>query len=227
NSNVTIVSSDGVLFKVHHKNMEVHSDIFADAANVTLPENGADEVVTLSESSAVLDLLSQYMYHQPQPDLNALEFSIFDGLARAAQKYVVYSALPAVAIKMKCVDSVAKYPLQVLDYAARHNHKELANEAAHLSVDLPFAQAVSILAPDTLVKWVRVPYYHISAPNLSHCRQFLRRVAHIRQEFTLFLHPHLTPRNLRCRSGSVCWESHFMPPVLRKIGADGANVWRC
>jgi hypothetical protein len=92
-----------VIFKVHRKHLEVHSDIFADAANATQPDNEAEEVVNLSESSAVLDLLFQYMYRQPQPDLKSVDFPIFAGLAEAAEKYVVYSALPAIAIKMKCV----------------------------------------------------------------------------------------------------------------------------
>jgi hypothetical protein len=43
------------------------------------------------------------MYRQPQPDLKSVDFPIFAGLAEAAEKYVVYSALPAIAIKMKCV----------------------------------------------------------------------------------------------------------------------------
>jgi hypothetical protein len=108
------------------------------------------------------------MYRQPQPDLKSVEFPVFAGLAEAAEKYVVYSALPAVATQMRYVlltqswldlshrasASVIEYPLQVLDYAARHNHKELANEAARLSIAVPLTKAVSVLAPDTLLKWV-------------------------------------------------------------------------
>ncbi|KAJ6593013.1 hypothetical protein B0H19DRAFT_1088984 [Mycena capillaripes] len=151
-ADITISSSDGVLFKVHRKNVEVHSDIFADAASATRPDNAAEEFVELSESSAVLELLFQYMYRQPQPDLQLVEFSTFAGLAEAAEKYVVYSTLPAVMIKMR--ESVSQYPLDVLNYAARHSHKGLANQAAHVAIGFPLTQAVSILAPDTLVKWV-------------------------------------------------------------------------
>ncbi|KAF7362555.1 hypothetical protein MVEN_00603700 [Mycena venus] len=164
-ADIAISSSDGVTFKVHRKHLEVHSDVFADAADATLPDNGPDEVVQLSENSAVLDLLFQYMYRQPQPDLSSVDFLTFAGLAEAVEKYVVYSALPAVAIQMKA--SVANHPLQVLDYAARHNHKDLANEAARLSLGLPWAEAVSVLAPDTLVGWATFyDKWHTSARSL-------------------------------------------------------------
>jgi hypothetical protein len=43
------------------------------------------------------------MYRQPQPDLKSVEFPVFAGLAEAAEKYVVYSALPAVATQMQYV----------------------------------------------------------------------------------------------------------------------------
>ncbi|KAJ6535803.1 hypothetical protein DFH09DRAFT_931673 [Mycena vulgaris] len=152
-ADITISSSDGVLFKLYRKNLEVHSDIFADAAHSTRPTvGGDDEVVQLSEGSAVLDLLFQFMSRQPQPVLKDVEFTTFAGLAEAAEKYVVYSALPAVMIKMK--ESVATHPLQVLEHAARHSHKELANEAAHLSIARPSAEAVSILTPANMARWV-------------------------------------------------------------------------
>lgn len=101
-ADMTISSSDGVLFKVYRKNLEVHSDVFANAEDTTRPENG-DEIVYLTESSIVLDLLFQFMYRQPQPDLEALEFKTFASLAEAAEKYVVYSALTLCRNKMKYV----------------------------------------------------------------------------------------------------------------------------
>ncbi|KAK7057955.1 hypothetical protein R3P38DRAFT_2843831 [Favolaschia claudopus] len=100
-SDITISSSDGVLFKVHRKNLEVHSDVFASAEHSTRPPH--DEVVHLTETAAVLELLFQYMYRQPQPNLNVVEFPVVAGLAEAAEKYVVYSALEWCKMKMKWV----------------------------------------------------------------------------------------------------------------------------
>ncbi|KAJ7476727.1 hypothetical protein FB451DRAFT_1087369 [Mycena latifolia] len=149
-ADIRVLSSDGVLFKVHRKNLEFHSDIFADAASSTRPENG-DEIVRLSEASDVLDVLFQYMYRQPQPDLRGLKFDVCARLAEAAEKYVVYSAVPATKLRLR--DSITEHPLEVLDYAARHNHADLATEAARLSMGLPVLRAVRALAPDTLMKW--------------------------------------------------------------------------
>ncbi|KAJ7790619.1 hypothetical protein B0H13DRAFT_1676139, partial [Mycena leptocephala] len=154
-ADITISSSDGVLFKVHRKNLEIHSDIFAAAADTTQREHYDDgEIVHLTEQADVLDLLFQYMYRQPQPLLKSIKFEICARLAEAAEKYLVYAATPATKLRMR--DSVIEHPLEVLNYAARHNHAELADEAARLSMGLPVVQAVKILAPDTLAKWVGV-----------------------------------------------------------------------
>ncbi|KAJ7026037.1 hypothetical protein C8F04DRAFT_878741, partial [Mycena alexandri] len=104
-----------------------------------------DDVIVLSETSAVLDVLFQYMYRQQQPNLQLVEFLVFAGLAEAAEKYVVYSALPAVMSRV--MRYLASHPLQVLDYAARHSHKELANEAACSTLGLMLAEAVKNLSP--------------------------------------------------------------------------------
>ncbi|KAJ7646060.1 hypothetical protein DFH06DRAFT_1332994 [Mycena polygramma] len=151
-SDITISSSDSVLFKVHRKNLELHSDIFAAAADTTQREHRDNEdIVYLSEGADVLDLLFQYMYRQPQPVLQKMEFGVCARLAEAAEKYLVYSAMPAANLRMR--ESVVKHPLEVLDYAARHNYTELSDEAARLSMGLSVAQAVKALAPDTLAKW--------------------------------------------------------------------------
>ncbi|KAJ7719024.1 hypothetical protein DFH07DRAFT_316503 [Mycena maculata] len=152
-ANITISSSDGMLFKVHRKNLEVHSDIFADAGNMTSVDPG-DDVVTLSETSEVLDLLFQYMHRQLPPDLRDVDFKVASGLAEAAEKYWVYSALTPCREKM--VNSVRDHPLQVLDYAMRHGHAELASEAARQSMGLGVEEAMESLAPDTFRTWVRI-----------------------------------------------------------------------
>jgi len=59
------------------------------------------EVVQLSESAEVLNLLLQFMYRQPQPDLAHLPFSAVADLAKAVDKYEVYSAIFRCEIAMK------------------------------------------------------------------------------------------------------------------------------
>lgn len=92
-SDITLLASDGVLFKVHRKNLEMHSDIFAGADAISLETASGNEVVPLSETSAVLDLLLQYMYRQPQPDLKKVDFETLAGVAEAAEKYQVFAAI--------------------------------------------------------------------------------------------------------------------------------------
>ncbi|KAK7057860.1 hypothetical protein R3P38DRAFT_2843401 [Favolaschia claudopus] len=150
-ADLTVRSSDGVLFKVHRMNLKVHSEIFSNASDATIPEN--TEVVDLTESSDVLDLLFQYMYRQPQPNLKPVQFRVLLGLAEAAEKYVVYSALPAIMIQMH--EQLPNYPLHILNFGARHNHRELANEAARLSVGLPISDAAEYMTPDTFKRWIK------------------------------------------------------------------------
>ncbi|KAJ6589476.1 hypothetical protein B0H19DRAFT_1303739 [Mycena capillaripes] len=152
-ADISILSSDGVLFKVHRKNLEVHSDIFADAANATRSEPGDVEIVHLTETAEVLELLLQYMYRQRQPYLGDVKFATFANLAEAAEKYMVYSALDICQMKMK--DSINAHPLEVFLYAVRHGYVELANESARRSMGCGFADALEILPPDAFKAWVR------------------------------------------------------------------------
>jgi hypothetical protein len=87
-SDITLQSSDAVLFAVHRKNLEMHSEGFFGANGISFPS--AHEVVPLSENSAILELLLQFMYRQPQPDMRKVEFHILAGVAEAAEKYQVY-----------------------------------------------------------------------------------------------------------------------------------------
>ncbi|KAJ6483864.1 hypothetical protein C8R47DRAFT_1321685 [Mycena vitilis] len=161
-ADVIVSSSDGVIFKLHRKHLEVHSDVFADAASATLLENGRDEVVQLSETSAVLDVLFQYMYRQPQPNLQVLEFATFAGVAEAAEKYVVYSALALFQMRMK--DCITSHPLEVFRYAVKHDHVDLANES------LNKAWAVKSLKPSMYFLWIPSKHGFCSASDGNETR---------------------------------------------------------
>ncbi|KAJ7431922.1 hypothetical protein B0H11DRAFT_2261257 [Mycena galericulata] len=91
------------------------------------------------------------MYRQPQPELQNVDFDLCLRLAEATEKYLVHSAIPAVKLRLQ--GFIQRHPLQILDYAGRHNYTELATEAARSSMSLPVADALRVLAPDNLVKW--------------------------------------------------------------------------
>ena len=81
----------------------MHSEGFAGADAISGASSSDHEVVQLTETSAVLDLLLQYMYRQPQPDLKKADFETLAGVAEAAEKYQVYSATTVCNIFMRFV----------------------------------------------------------------------------------------------------------------------------
>lgn len=102
-SDITFQSSDDVLFKVHRQNMNSHAEGFAAADAVSEGHSTKNEIVPLSETSATLELLLQYMYDQHQPDLEQVNFETLACLAEAAEKYQVYHAMPICRTMMKWV----------------------------------------------------------------------------------------------------------------------------
>ncbi|THU87315.1 hypothetical protein K435DRAFT_722774 [Dendrothele bispora CBS 962.96] len=127
---MTLQSSDRVLFKVHRRNLEMYSQLYDNTSSPTQ----SSEIVHLSESSAVLDLMFQYMYLQPQPDLRKVDFDVVKDLAEAVEKYCVYSAMGALNVQMR--EHVPSQPVDVLLYAIRHNYPELINESAEATLDV-------------------------------------------------------------------------------------------
>ena len=92
-ADVILCSSDEVVFKVHRKNLTAHSEIFGVADTISPGNSPVNEVVTLDEPSAVLDLLLQYMYTEYQPVLREVDFKTLAGVAEAAEKYQVSWAI--------------------------------------------------------------------------------------------------------------------------------------
>lgn len=97
-ADITLRSSDGVLFKFYRRHLEVHSTVFADAEAFA---TASMDPVDLEETSEVLDILLQFMSRQTQPDLTSLDFDILVSLSEAAEKYEVFAAIPACKIRMK------------------------------------------------------------------------------------------------------------------------------
>jgi len=150
-SDITLQSSDGVLFKVDSKNLAAYSEAFP-ASDLTITANG--EVVALQETSDVLHLLLQYMHRRRQPDLTNVPFELLSGLAEAAEKYEVYSAMEVCRIHMKA--AIGHHPAEVLAYAGRHDYADLMDRAAPLCLGST-ADMGRILSGSTvtLVAWTR------------------------------------------------------------------------
>jgi hypothetical protein len=76
-------SSDQVLFRVHRKNLETHSNVFPSGETFTLE---SDEYIDMEEKSEILELFFQYVYPQRQSELKDVPFDILSGLAEVAEK---------------------------------------------------------------------------------------------------------------------------------------------
>lgn len=99
-ADIYLRSSDGILFEAHSKNLELYSGGFPPA---NFADVGGDEreVVQMTETSSVLALLLQYVHNQRQPDSSRFQFETLAGLAEAAEKYLVFSAMEVCKIKMR------------------------------------------------------------------------------------------------------------------------------
>ncbi|KAJ7885378.1 hypothetical protein B0H13DRAFT_1628305, partial [Mycena leptocephala] len=145
-ADIAFRSSDQIIFRVHIKNLETHSDGF--------PRPRSAEVVDLTEPAATLDLLFQYMYPQRQPDLNEVELPLLANLAEAAEKYQVYSAWTSRKY-LWGLNGLQDNPLTILNYAVRHDYLDIADEAAPLTVSLPLEEVGAHMYQTYIGSWVR------------------------------------------------------------------------
>jgi hypothetical protein len=105
-ADVILRTSDGVLFNAHAKNLETFSGGFPPSSFIDATEYDEKEIVDVTESATVLALLLRYMHNQRQPDSRQFRFETLAGLAEAAEKYQVYSAMEVCRIKMQCVHTL-------------------------------------------------------------------------------------------------------------------------
>ncbi|KAF9066645.1 hypothetical protein BDP27DRAFT_1268444, partial [Rhodocollybia butyracea] len=150
-SDLTIQSSDNVLFKVHRINLEMHSQVFADAGGSTVG-TAKDEIVSLSETSQVLELMLQYVYLQPQPDLRAVEWDVVKELAEAVEKYEIYAARGVCSHRMR--ECIMNHSIDVLLYSVRHKYTEIIDESAEATLDIPPYTMLSCVPPNVFAAWV-------------------------------------------------------------------------
>jgi hypothetical protein len=87
-ADITLQSSDNVLFKFYKKQLAAHSGAFAGAEAFT----ATDEPVMFTEPSEIVDLLLQLMSLREPPDLWAIGFNGLDLLAEAVEKYEVFAS---------------------------------------------------------------------------------------------------------------------------------------
>jgi hypothetical protein len=87
-ADVTFQSCDGILFSIHRPNLQTNTEGFPPPEIST-----GDEIVPLSESSATLEILFQFIYPRRHPALDEIAFADLAALAEAAEKYQVFASL--------------------------------------------------------------------------------------------------------------------------------------
>jgi hypothetical protein len=100
-SDMVLMSSDNISYPAHRQRLAVHSRILEVAKplktsiNIVEPPELLAEtpaVIQLEESGDVLELLLQFMYPGPQPDLKDKPFPQIAALVKAVEKYEVFAA---------------------------------------------------------------------------------------------------------------------------------------
>ncbi|KAF7372923.1 hypothetical protein MSAN_00498900 [Mycena sanguinolenta] len=134
-ADVTFKSSDGVLFRVHRKNLEVCTEGFPPSE-----VSSEGEVVELTEASVTLEILFQFMYPHRHPALDTTPFEVLEPLAEAAEKYQVFPAMNICHIRMR--DMVNEHPVEVAVYATKHDYPYLVSEVAPMMIAMDSVKIV-------------------------------------------------------------------------------------
>jgi hypothetical protein len=107
-SDIILKSCDNTLFYVHIRNLSACSQVFADANDCVTGGNGGGgsspssrETVEMTETAQTLELLLQFIYPQPQPNLSDLDFEVLYPLAEAAEKWKIYAAMTPCSIYIR------------------------------------------------------------------------------------------------------------------------------
>ncbi|KAJ3772251.1 hypothetical protein FB446DRAFT_788858 [Lentinula raphanica] len=163
-ADVVIRSSDNVDFYLHKKNLECATGGFPPA---DIPSN-LEDVVRLTETATILEILFTCIYPRPFPSLEDLDFDMFMLLVEAAEKYQFFGRICACRLHMKEIlyprdsDFSTNYTLkqdlhskrmQLLQFAVRHDVQDLIEELRVLLVNTPLSDMVEILPPHIYMPW--------------------------------------------------------------------------
>lgn len=95
-TDTTFKSCDGVLFHVERKYIEWKSSGFPPPEFET-----CEDVVPLTETAEVLELLFLFLYPKRPPTLEGLPFEVLDAFTEAVEKYEVFSGLAICEVYMR------------------------------------------------------------------------------------------------------------------------------
>ncbi|CAK5282568.1 unnamed protein product [Mycena citricolor] len=149
-ADVSFISSDRTLFRVHRKNLEVCAEGFP-PCEVASP--GSQELIPLEECSTILELLFQFIYPRRHPGLDTVTFDVLAPLAEAAEKYQVFPAMNICHIRLR--DMGKDHPVEVAAYAAKHDYPHLLGEIGPMMISMPAVDVADLLPPNLFRPWTR------------------------------------------------------------------------
>jgi hypothetical protein len=151
---VTFKSCDNIIFKVHRKNLDTHSEGFGPPERLVTADPD-ESIVSLPETAQVMELLFRYMYPMRQPELKHTAFETLASLSEAVEKYQVFSAMEICKLYMEA--ATASHPFEVLCYAAKHGYADLMDIAEEQATGMSLEEAYVGLTLEMYVAWTR---YH-------------------------------------------------------------------
>ncbi|KAF8867683.1 hypothetical protein BD779DRAFT_1605975 [Infundibulicybe gibba] len=162
---VMIISSDGEAYTVNRGRIEVM------CGNMQLPApHKIQNTIKLPETSQVLEILLQFLYHRPNASLpHNLEMPLALEVAEAAEKYQVFLLVSECQNFMRRMGPI--YPANVLSYATRFGHMDIISEELVRDVRAMYHGTVAqVMHPSVLKFWDQ--YY-------AHTKERLRRAVEI------------------------------------------------
>ncbi|KAF8875337.1 hypothetical protein CPB84DRAFT_1966756 [Gymnopilus junonius] len=154
-SDITIQSSDNVLFKLHIKYLVATSGIFLGSEIET-----RGEVVHLEEQANVLEIVFQFIYPRVHPVLEGMEFELIKAIAEAVEKYQIFSAMFVCQTRLR--ETIPLHAIDVLLHGLMHDYDSLINESALRLVRSDVIQVAERLPNHYIVPWLK---YHRTAKN--------------------------------------------------------------
>ncbi|KDR79281.1 hypothetical protein GALMADRAFT_1231551 [Galerina marginata CBS 339.88] len=146
-ADIVIQSVDGLLFRIHRKNLETNTGAFPG------PEfDSQGEIVFLSEPAEVLGVVFQFIYPRKHPTLKDLDFKLVAEVAEAVEKYEVFSAMRVCELRLR--DFLPQKAIDIFVYAVKHDYSELIDETALLIARSPSLPVLRKLPSHCFIPWV-------------------------------------------------------------------------
>ncbi|KAI4517857.1 hypothetical protein K525DRAFT_273208 [Schizophyllum commune Loenen D] len=147
---IAFVSRDHILFNIERAKLERASDFSPPASVVSTPS----ERVRLTESSRALELLFRYMDGDVNINLDACEFSTVYELAEAAQKYILFTAIPVCRQYLR--HHYKDNALEVLQFAVKYNHVDIMALVAPHTIGEDISTMRDTLPGHLSIPWVEL-----------------------------------------------------------------------